>query len=220
MVRTIFVAVSALSLMAIGCGSSDSGSGSRTGFGSKGGIGVGTGGGSGSGGSTGVGGGATSGDQHGTGPGDPSTTVDPGQNSTPPDPNAPCNDLTNDGTQLTVTNMSNSMPTANGGGQPLDGHYLLTEVDHYSLTSSNDTYQGLLFISSGLQQYVLSKNGTEIGRTSFSADYTGTALTLTAKCGGSSSTLAYTTSTETQIVIYDAANKLAFTYTRPDPAGN
>lgn len=211
----IAAAFTSLSMIAlVACGSSSDPGNSRTGFGSSGNAG----GNQTSGGGTGVGSGSTNGDQHGAGPGDPSTPVDPDAGTTPGDPNAPCNDLTNDATPVTETSAGTStMPTPNGGGAPLDGHYSLTQVQHYGFTSTNDTYQASLFISSGLQQYVISKNGTET-RWNALADYTGTSLTLSNRCGGSDTTLAYTTVTETQIVIYDATNKLAFTYTRPDPA--
>lgn len=220
MKKTMFVAFTALATIAIGCGSPSSGSSSHPGFGSSG---SGTpsngnaGGGSGAGGGTAVGGGSTSGDKSGTGPGDPSTPVDPGANGPPADPNAPCNDFTVDATQVTVQNTNQSMPTGTGGGQPLDGYYQLTAVQHFG-NGANDTYIGEVFLSSGIFQFAITKNGTQT-RTTYAADYVDPSLTLTARCGASDvKNLTYTAPTETQIILYDSTAKIAYTYTRPDPA--
>jgi hypothetical protein len=109
------------------------------------------------------------------------------------------------------------MPTATGGGQPLDGYYNLTQISHYGPSSSTDTYKATLWISSGLQKYVVVKNGNET-RYNALADYTGSTLTLSGRCNMTDTTLAYTTTSETQIIIYDPNAKLALTYTRPEPA--
>ena len=166
--------------------------------------------------------GADAGLEHGVGPGDagPATPVgDPA--TTPPTNTGQCNYIDNFGTAVTTTTKLTQMPTATGGEQPLDGLYLLTSAVHYGAGGGGTTYKATADLSSGVHQYVISKNnGAEVRTTMRAAYDTATgALTLTGRCGSTDTlTRAYTTVTPTQIVIYDPANNDALTYTRPEPA--
>jgi hypothetical protein len=175
--------------------------------------------------SGGTSGGTTSGDagiERGVGPGDagaPTPVGDP--STTPPTDTGACNYIDNTATPVTSTTKLTQMPAPAGGEQPLDGSYLLTAAVHYGTGGSGTTYKNTVYLSSGTHQYVTSKNnGTEV-RTTMRVVYdstTGT-LTLNGRCGSTATqTLAYTTVSPTQIIIYDAANNDAFTYTRPEPA--
>lgn len=155
----------------------------------------------------------------GIGPGDAGTTpLDPDAEP-PPDPNA-CNFIDNSAAlPVTTTNLAQTIPVGLGGGQPLDGAYPLTAVTHYGNAGTADTYKATAYLSAGNHQYVMVKNGGSELRTTMGAEYVDTTLTLTGRCGSSATqTLTYTTINETQIIVYDSTARIAYTYTRPEPA--
>ena len=207
-IRFVF-ASSILALSALGqaCSGGDAGSGSRTGFGS--------------GGHNAVTGSGDAGTQTGVGAGDAgSTPIDNDAEAPPSD--GECNAEINSATPVNVSNRSGSLPVGAGGVQPLDGEYFLTAATQYGGVGSNDSYKATAYLSAGVHQYVVSKNGAADEHTTVSVGYQpdGT-LVWTGKCGTTTvATMSYTAPTETELIIYDSTSNMALTYTRttpPDP---
>ena len=203
----IILAGSILALSALGqaCSSGDSGNGSRTGFG-------------GTGGGHAVTGSGDAGTQNGVGAGDAGSTPIDTDAEAPPAAGE-CNYAINAAPQINATSRNGSLPVGTGGVQPLDGEYYLTAVTQYGGGGSNDSYKATAYLSAGVHQYVISKNGAAEAHTTVSIGYQpdGT-LVWTGKCGTTTvATMSYTAPSETQLIIYDSTSNAAFAYTRSTP---
>ena len=196
----------ALSALAQACSGGGDSSGGRRGFGTGGG--------------NTVTGGGDAGTQKGVGADDAgSTPVD--IDAEAPPTSTECNYQLNNATPVNVRTSNNSMPTGAGGVQPLDGEYLLTAITSYGGGGANDSYKATAFLSAGTHQYVISKNGAADVHTTVSVEYQPNgALLWTGKCGTTTvATMSYSAPTETSLIVYDSTSNMAFTYTRPTPAG-